>query len=72
MAEITDKEELMEKSKTEKETNKNTLTEEMQKTLASQGTQLVEDIGKYKEAFTAKKQEEAEYSKMLKEYKDRF
>lgn len=30
------------------------------------------DIEKYKEAIAAKKKEEAEYQKMLKEYRDRY
>ena len=72
LAEITDKEQLMDKSRTEKESTRKTLTEEMKKTMESQGTQLVDDIEKYKEAIKAKKTEETEYQKMLKEYRDRY
>lgn len=72
LKEIAEKEELMDKSRSEKESTRKTLTEEMQKTLESQGTQLVGDTEKYKEAVKAKKTEEAEYTKMLKEYRERY
>ena len=40
--------------------------------METQGTQLIDDIAKYKEAIEAKKKEEVEYAKMLKEYRDRY
>ena len=62
----------MSKSREEKETNKNKLKDQMQKTLLEQGDALSIETAKTIEAATAKKTEEQEYRKVAKEYRERF
>lgn len=69
---IKEKEELMEKSLSEKETGKVSLKEQMENTLSTQQEQLLKEIQDYKDATDKKNKEEKELDNVLKQYKDRY
>ena len=72
LTQIKEKEELMDKSLTEKESGKANLKEQMETTLSTQQEQLKKEIEDYREACDKKVKEEQELDNVLKQYRERY